>query len=196
MSIIVYLTHLDMSYNKITDEAAHDIATLLIHNLELKELDFSNNLMQTPGAKVICEAISTLTYIRTLNISNNNITGEAACDIVIVLFKIKYLEELKLNYTLEETGPIQIFVSLTNFTGLIKLSVGSAEISDLVACNIAAVLNGNIKLNELDLSYNNLDATSISNVFKKLNISHLVNINISNNLIDERAADIIGSFIS
>ena len=196
MSNIQYLTHLDMSYNKITDEAAHDIATFLIHNPELKVLDFSNNLMQIPGAKVVCKAISTLTNLRTLNISNNNITGEAARDIVIALFKIKCLEELSLNYILEETGPIQTFVSMKNFTGLIKMSVGSAEISELVAHNIAAVMNGNIKLKELDLSYNNLNATGVSNVFKKLNISHLVKINISNNLIDEQAADIIGSFLS
>ena len=44
MGKISHLTHLDMSSNKITDEAAHDIANLLFHNPVLKELDLSNTI--------------------------------------------------------------------------------------------------------------------------------------------------------
>ena len=197
MSNILYLTHLDMSYNKITDEAAHDIATLLFHNSELKEVDLSNNLMQTPGVTIMCKVISTLANLRKLNISNNNIIGETACDIANALSKIKPLEELSLNYDLEESSPIKVFLTMKNFTTCsIKLNVGDAKMSDLIVHNIAAVLNDAIKLKELDLSYNNLDAMGISNIFKKLNISHLTKINVCHNLIREQAADIVGSFLS
>ena len=40
MSNFSYLTHLDMSCNKITDEAAHDIATLLFHYPDWSEKQF------------------------------------------------------------------------------------------------------------------------------------------------------------
>ena len=202
MSNILYLTHLDMSCNKITDEAAHDIAAILIHNPELKELDLSNNLMQTPGVTIVCKAIRILTNLSKLNISNNNITDEAIWDLAIVLSKMKPLEEFILNYNLEASNPVQIFLTMKSCTSLFKLNVGSTEITDLAACtfNIAAVLkNGNIKINKmkrLDLSYNNLDATGITTIFKKLNISHLTKINISHNAIGEQATDDIGNFLS
>ena len=198
MSNILYLTHLDISCNKITHEAAHDITALLIHNPELKELDLSNNLMQTPGVTIVCKAIRTLTNLSKLNIGDNNITGGAARDLAIVLSKMKPLEEFSLNLEASRSSAVQIFLTMKSCIGLLKLNVGSTEITDLAACtcNIAAVLNGNIKMKELDLSHNNLDATGISTIFKKLNISHLIKINISNNVIGEQAADDIGNFLS
>ena len=111
MSNILYLTHLDMSCNKITDEAAHDIAVFLIHNPELKELDLSNNLMQAPGVTIVCKAIRILTNCSKLNISNNNITGEEALDLAIVLSKMKPLEKFSLNYNLDASSAGQIFLT-------------------------------------------------------------------------------------
>ena len=90
-----------MSCNKITDEAAHDIATLLYHNRELKELDLSNNLIQAPGAIIIIKVISTLIQLSRLNFCNNNITGERAHDRAAALSQKKILKELELNYNLE-----------------------------------------------------------------------------------------------
>ena len=191
MSNILYLTHLDMSCNKITDEAAHDIATFLYHNPELKVLDFSNNLMQIPGATTVYKAISTLTNLRKLDISYNNITDhdEIAFDTAIAfkLANTKPSEKLSL---LKSCSVKRIFLTMKN---IFKLDLGSTEMIDLAACNIAALL---IKMNKLDLSYNNILVANLSKVFIKLNISHMTKINISNNAMDEQAADDIGIFLS
>ena len=192
MSNILYLTHLDMSYNKITDEAAHSIASFLLHNPELKELDLSNNLIQTPGATMICKAISMLTNLDKFNIINNNITLEGAYNILDILFKIKTLEDLKFN----ASDGIKFFVTMENFTCKSLLNYRNAITTNLIVHKIADCLKDNIRLKRIDLSWNNLGTTVISNIFKKLAPSLLIRINISNNLISEQAADVIGCYLS
>ena len=196
MNKLLHLTHLDMSCNKITDEAAHDIATLLLHNPGLKELDLSNNFIQASGAIIIFRVIHTLTQLSRLNICNNNITGEAAYTITAALSQKKYLKELELNYDLEASSAVKFYLIINNFTGLIRVDVGGIRMTDFVAYKIAGILMESMKLSQLDLSYNNLEFTFISKVFKRLNFSHLTKINISNNAIDKKAANIVGKFLS
>ena len=191
-----YLMQLDMSCNEITDEAGHHIATLLFHNLELKELNLSNNFIKKSGAKIIFKGIKVLSYLTKLNIGNNNIIGLSPCDITAVLSQNMYLEEFNLNYDLEASGTAQIFINVKNFIGLIKIKIGNIGMTDLAVNHIADILNNSMKLKQLDLSYNNLYSTDIKSVFSKLNISHLNKINISNNKIGEEVADDIGNFLS
>ena len=77
-----------------------------------------------------------------------------------------------------------------------KLNVGSIGVTDFVADIIAAVLNNNKKLKELDLSHNNIQAIGAAKIFKNIMISNLNKLNISHSNITDEAAEDIAAFIS
>ena len=84
-----------MICSKITDEAANNIAILLFHNQELKELELSNNLIQAPGATIIFSAHSSLSKIK---ICRNAITDEAADAKAMLLLRSIKLKEFDVSY--------------------------------------------------------------------------------------------------
>ena len=70
------------------------------------------------------------------------------------------------------------------------------RIRDQQATALKLILASSSKLQELDISYNNLHTKSISDIFRKSNISILTEFNTRNNVIGEQAADEIGRFLS
>ena len=145
---------------------------------------------------MICKGMGSFTNLTKLNISDNNITVEAACDIAAVLSQNKSLEELDISYNdLGASGAILIFLSMKSFMNLIKLNVCSIGMDYSVADDITAILNNNIKLKDLDLSHNNIQALGATRIFKNI-ISNLRKLNISHNNITYQAADDIASFVS
>ena len=127
MSKFSYLTHLDMSCNKITDKVAHDIAVLLFHNPELRELDLSNNLIQAPGAIKVLRTHSCLSKI---NICRNVITDEAADAIAKFLSQNTKLKEFDVSYNkLQANGAVKILQAIKK-SNLLKLNISSNLISE------------------------------------------------------------------
>ena len=197
MKSIFHLSKFNMSHNTITDKAADDLAEILSHNFKLKELDLSYNCLQAAGASTVCKGMNGLTNIIKLNISENNITGEAAYDIAAILSHNKFLEELDLSCNmLGAFGIIQICFSMKDFRSLTKLNVSSIGMTDFAAGSFAAVLNNNIKLKELDLSHNNIQAEGAIEIFRNTTISNLNKLNISHNNITNQAANIVANFLS
>ena len=74
----------DFSNNNINEEAADDIAAVLSHNIKLKELYLGGNNLQSAGAIKIVNGLHDIN-LTIFNISNNNISKEAADDIAAVL---------------------------------------------------------------------------------------------------------------
>ena len=198
MDSILQLSKFSISHNAITDKAADLLAGILSQNVELKELDLSFNCLQATGATIVCKGMRTLTNLTKLNISNNNISsGEAAHDIAAVLSQNKSLEELDLSFNnLGASGAVRIFQKIKGFTSLIKLNIGSIRMADFAADNIATVLNTNINLKELDLSYNNIQTVGAVQIFKNTVNLNLNKLNISHNNITDQGADDIAMFIS
>ena len=82
------ISSFSISNNRLNDKAAHGIATFLSQNPELKVFDLGYNNLQAAGAVVICKEMSNLVSLTKLNLSNNNISDEAAYDIATVFFNI------------------------------------------------------------------------------------------------------------
>ena len=189
-------TTLNISYNNIDDKAAHNIATFLSHNTQLKELDLNHSNLQTMDAITVCKGMSSLLHLTKLNISNNNITGAAAADIAIVLSQNILIEELNLSYNnFGMFGSLHILRNMKNLSTLIKLNVCSIGLTNIAAVDIANVLNNNNKLQELDLSHNDIEATGATTIFKKASISSLSTLIISHNNISDNV-DFLAAFLS
>ena len=196
MRSIFHLTKFNMSHNAITDQVADNLAKILSHNVDLMELDLSYNCLQATGTSIICKRMNDLTKLIKLNISNNHINGEAAHDIGAILSQNKSLKELDLSWNnLGASGTVQVFLSMKSFIRLTKLNVSSIGMTDFAANDVTAVLNNNIKLKELDLSHNNIQAVGAMQIFRNI-ISNLNKLNISHNNITDHAAEDIAEFIS
>ena len=187
---------LNISNNGLNDKAAHEIATFLSHNPQLKVLNLGYNNLQAVDAIVICNGMNNLLSLTKLNFSNNNISDEAANDIAVALSQNISLEELDLSYNnLGALGSLHIIRNMEKMSDLIKLNICSIGITEIAADHIATVLNNNNKLEELDLSHNNIKAAGATVIFKKTSIVNLLKFNVSHsNITDD--VEYIETFLS
>ena len=189
-------TKLNVSHNNINDEAAHNIATFLSHNTQFRELDLSHCDLQTIDAITVCKGMISLIHLTKLNVSNNNISGEAAGDLAVVLSQNVLLEELDLSYNnLGAFGSLHIFRNMKKLSTLIKLNVCNIGLTEIAADDIVNVLNNNIKLQELDLSHNHIQATGATTIFKMASTANLHKFIIGHNNISDNV-EFLESFLS
>ena len=182
---------INISGNCIAETAANHIALSLSKNNKLQEIDVSCNALYSSGISNILASIN-ITSLTKLNISSNvsisfNLIGR-------YLVHATKLVALDLSYNKLEKGSFDDF--FIGISTLKMLNLKNTGITDKTALALVFVLSGNENLQELDLSYNDVHAEGISSIFRRLNISHLTKINISNNAIDEQGADDIGNFLS
>jgi len=186
---------LSISGNNITEDAAESIACFLSHNCKLEELGLGFNKLESAGAIKIAE-MSNITNLRKLNISDNNITKDVAEIIACFLSQNCKLEELDLGYNKFETAGAIKIAEMSNIRNLRKLSISDNHITKNAAKSIACFLSQNFKLEELDLSHNNLQTAGAIKIAKMSNITNLRKLNVSDNGISEDAAKSIACFLS
>ena len=76
LECISTLTVLSISNNRISEEAADDIAAVLSHNIKLQKLYLGTNSFKTLGMIKIAKALQNVSTLVAFNISNNNVGEE------------------------------------------------------------------------------------------------------------------------
>ena len=79
------LKRLNFHNNRITDEAANDIAAILFQNTTLEEVDLSFNSLRKAGILEILQVAQTCLNLKNFDFSYNDITVQAADEIVNTL---------------------------------------------------------------------------------------------------------------
>ena len=148
MKNLTKLTQLDISYSVITNNAANLLASILSHNISLQVLDLSSCSLQTEGATEIFNAIRNHSCLISLNISNNNITNDAANVLASVLSLNITVQNLHLQRcSLQTEGAIKIFNAIRNHVHLTSLSIRDNDDIDRQAVYVLrAVLSSNPRL--------------------------------------------------
>ena len=201
LQYIFSLTKLYINDNHITDEATHDISTALSCNTKLTELDISNNRFQTVGIIKIVKALQSISIsnLKKLCISNNNITDEAVGDIAAALSSNNQIEQFNISWNYIKTpGIIKIAKSLQQTSALQHIYINNNNITNEAADDIAAALHCNTQLKELNLNNNWLQAAGIKTIAKALQtITTIKKLSIANNNItDEAEGDIVSALSS
>ena len=199
MKSISYLITLNISHNMITDEAADELAIVLLNNTSLQKIDLSFNHLTASGAIKIFKGMINILNLTALNISHNLITDEAAENVAVILSRNNNLELLNLSYNyFRSKGCIKVFNGMKNIIYLRKLNISCNQINTLkAACCISNFLLHNSEMEELDISNNFMQATAIRKVFKSMrNISKLRKLYIHHNMINNEVADDIAVILS
>ena len=192
------LIKLNISKNKITDNAAGDISAAISCNTQLQELDISDNDFQTAGVKIISKTLQSISTLTKLNISKNNITYKAAEDIAVAISCNTQLQELDISDNdFQTTGVKIISKTLQSISTLTKFNISKNNITYKAAEDIAVAISCNTQLQDLDISDNDLQTTGAKIVSKTLQgISTLKRLNICKNNITDQAVCNIAAAIS
>ena len=191
-----HLTKLSISHNNITDEAADVLADFLSKSNGLEELDVSHNNLKSAGIIRICR--TNLTKLTRFNVRHNSITSEAAAYVASFLSHNSKLQMLDISCNdLLKTSSNTIFTALKSMIILSVLKLTNCHLTNGAADELANVLLHSNLLQEFDLSYNSLSTSAAINIFKGMrNITHLIVINISHNMITDEAAEDIATVLS
>ena len=198
MKNVPNLEAINISHNMITDEAAEYLASVLSRSNKLKTLDLSSNLFKDGAFVSIFQRLKNIVYLRKLSISCNEISTKGARSIAMFLSHNSNLEELDLGNNFMQTSDfIVVFKSLRHISSLKKLYINDNMITDEAAEDIAVVLSQNTKLEELDVSGNNLQTAGVIKIFH--GIKHtltLAKFNIAHNMFTDEATKYIVDCLS
>ncbi|XP_028399720.1 uncharacterized protein LOC114523089 isoform X1 [Dendronephthya gigantea] len=169
--------------------AVDGLAFLLSLVPELEELNLSSNNLVLDDFRQLQSALSNLTQLKKLNISNN---PEGASDLLIeVLSSFKNLQELRLSNTHmngEDLGKISN--SLASLRDLKYLDLSMNAIDSDGTRTLANLLKGFLLLEGLDLSQSSMTESDLNvlwNSFALLKV--LKYLNLSGNQVDANAFD-------
>ena len=195
---LLNLTIVNISYNRITSEAADDIAAFLCHNTNLQVVDLSCNDLEELGFWNVFKVLHHTSVLFSLNISNSKVINDIADKLPAVLLHNTLLQEIDLSYNnLSTSNIVKIFKGLKNMSNLVTINISHNMITDEAAENIATVLSHNNKLQLLDLSCNCLRSKGFVKIFECLkSINYLRKLNVSCNEVNVTAANGIASVLS
>ena len=182
------LQQFEIERNNATKKAAHEIAAVLSHSVDLQVLNLNGNMLEVVGIVTIAHSLLKVSTLTELYLSDNNITEKAADYIAAVLSHSKNLQVLNLNRNnLRATGVIKIVKALQMST-LQKLEIENNNATLKAAQDIAAILSHSSNLRVLNINGNNLQANGVACILHATSsLTHLYvsNNNISGEFIDE-----------
>ena len=186
------LNSLNLSDNKITDEAVKHLSTALTHtNCKLNSLALSHNIITGEGVKHLSTALThTNCKLNSLYLIYNNITAEGVKHLSTALTHANCkLNSLNLNSNNITDGDVKHLSTALTHTNckLNSLNLGYNNITDNGVKHLATALtHTNCKLNSLVLGFNFITAegvkhlsTALTHTNCKLNSLNLEAINIT-----------------
>ncbi|XP_073716127.1 NACHT, LRR and PYD domains-containing protein 3-like, partial [Misgurnus anguillicaudatus] len=166
----------DLSYCDVTDEGCAALASALISNSHLRDLDLSENNLRDSGVKLICDGLKNPNCkLEKLELSWCGVTDKGCAALTSALRSNSHLRELNLHRNeLRDSGVKLICDGLKNPTcKLEKLTLSMCDVTDEGCAALASALKSNPShLRDLDLSHNNLSDSGvklISDVLKNPN---------------------------
>ena len=191
---ITSLKMLSLSNNNISNEVSRELALAIKSNKHLEKLWFHNCSLKS-SVIVILQSLSTISTLKYLNISGNNITEEAGEALASVILHNEGLEELHLSINSLDEGMLIVAKALQHISSLKSLDLGYSNISKEVSDELALAIAANEQLEEVRLYNNNLDSSAIVIFHALSTISALKLINMENNQITKEAGEALASVV-
>ena len=190
---LLSLQHLDISHNNVTNDAAIHIATLLGDlKYTLEYFNISNCNLLAFGLKRIIEALTQISYLCFLDISNNNINNHVAKKLATALRYHTFIQHLNISNCFSGENSISIFEAIKTKKTMKYFDTARNPINDKISTIMTAVINNNTKLEFLNLSQCELSETGFISVLNALSHNFtLKHLNVASNRITEDVAKLL-----
>ena len=181
-----------------TGFTADHITAMISNNLLLETLDIGDNQLKSVGICNVSKALIKLNRLKVLGLYGNEITDDAASDIAVVIYNLPLLEKLLLNNNMFGVVGIQTICKSLQRNGMLKLlQLNNVGITEEVADDIAAVIDGNPLLQCIYLESNRLQNSGANVILGSLsNKKHIKALSLANNNISEVPVDKMLQFIT
>ena len=162
------LQTLFMNNCEITDDAAEDIATVISHNLFLKELNVSWNRLTGIGTTKIFNSLKDIRYLRILKVASCGITIRDFHETLTANSFMFHLQELDASHNEIIADDITILPYLISFSSMQILKIVNCSITDKDVDTLSSILSNTYALTHLEIHRNKFSAEGISKLLTSL----------------------------
>ena len=192
------LRKLNLNNNGLSGNVAQGLAHVVDNNPYLEELHLSNNALQS-SVKIVLKSLQSLSKLKVLNLNKISIKNTMSQDIPKCLGEVitsnSYLEELHLSECNFRSSSAKFLEAMKGISRLRKLNLNSNNMTGEVAEVLADAIVHNASLEELFLSNNNFNTSTIVILQAVARLTKLKKLNLNNNamsgVVAEQFADII-----
>ena len=181
------LVHINLSGNTISNQAAVALAKGISTNVHLQNLELAKCNLYDEGLGLICHAISTRKML-TVNLNCNCITDKVAESLAHAITSINCVKNLYLKRCSMKYKGIQLLIAAfgqLKCLNVLDLSYNKMSQPDL---DISSVAIANQCLQDLNLSFCDLQEDTMASIVKALNGEELKFLNLSGNHISDMVA--------
>ena len=161
------LQTLIMNNCEITDDAAEDIATVVSHNLFLKELNVSWNKLTGVGTIKILKDIR---YLQILKVASCGITIRDFHETSTASSFMFHLQELDASHNEVIADGITILPYLCSFNSMQTLKIFNCNITDKDVDTLSSILSNTYALTHLEIHRNKFSREGVSKLITSLGI--------------------------
>ena len=154
------IKHLLLNDNNMSEEVVHDLADVIRSNICLEALALRGNNLKSSSV-VILRALTEMSTLKNLDISNNNMTGVVADELANVIKHNTSLEILVLSNNNLGSSAVVVLEALSAISTLKGLDLSDNNMSGAVVNELANVIKNNVSLEMLSLCNNNLQSSAI-----------------------------------
>ena len=152
----------------ITDDAAEDIATVISHNLFLKELNVSYNKLTRVGTTKIFNSLKDIRYLRILKVASCGITKRDFHEKFTASSFTFHLQELDVSDNKIIADGTTILSYLCSFNSMQTLRIVNCNITDKDVDILTSILSNTYALTHLEVHRNKFSAEGISKLLTSL----------------------------
>ena len=191
---ITALRSSDLCNNNISESFSGELALAIKVNERLEQLQLYNNNLKS-SAVVILKSLNTISTLKVLDISDNQITKEAREALTTAILHNKGLEELYLSNSNLGEGALQVVNALQQITSLKVLDLGNCNLPKEICGELAHVIDCNKYLEQLLLPDNNLCSSTVLILQALSRNSTLRVINLQGNQLTAEAGEYLASVV-
>ncbi|CAF2067977.1 unnamed protein product [Rotaria magnacalcarata] len=194
------VTKLDLGGNGFGSMGAIYLANLIKENGNILELDLSYNDIGLTGCEALCNALRSCRRINILILDGNRLDDKCAPHLADLLASHKYFLHVSLFKNLFESISTarSLSAALSDNQSIEHLNISFNHFQQKATGIFVNFLSTNFRLRSLNLSFSSfgIDASKAFSLAMKTKTSHLEELDLSSNLIDDECAKYLANVLS